>query len=251
VSDAVRFIKKLANVGGMLALRREWKVQERRQTLVRSALDAGEPPPLKPEHLALIRLLRVTWSPVESGAAGVRCYAPFGTGTRTVAVGMSAMQTGDEALFVRTMIEVARLLPSYVAEQAARMAGLYPIPSDMATYLSGGDAGVRADGMFEFRAEHAKLLSNASWRIEHEAYWRGLQGGNPDWPMPSIDGKRPYGDCSYYQLDLAEILGCPYAFGSDREAVPDPEKYEALQKLHHESLAALQVVLAADHALMR
>jgi hypothetical protein len=49
--------------------------------------------------------------------------------------------------------------------------------------------------------------------------------------LPYIDGKRPYGDRSYYQIDMAEILGKPYARNAQGGTLP-PQKDEALKQLH-------------------
>lgn len=244
MNNAVKILKMLADVGLLLDARRSWKVQERRQALVRSVLDAVELPPVEPRHLALIELLRVTWHTVESGAPSVRCFAPFGRHVRTVAAGMAALGSKDESLFVRTMVEVARLIPSYVAHNAQRMVGVHQIPSDMRAYFGDPDSGMRADGTFEFRDDHAKLLLHANWRIEDEIYRHGIKRANPDWPMPSIDGKRPYGDRSYYQLDMAHHLGKPYPVTDDGEPQSDPDLDASMSRLHFEMLAALQVVLS-------
>ena len=61
--------------------------------------------------------------------------------------------------------------------------------------------------------------------------------------MPYIDGKRPYGDRSYYQIDIAEILGQPYAMNAKGRPILEASKDAKLAQLHRQSLAALQVFL--------
>ncbi len=63
------------------------------------------------------------------------------------------------------------------------------------------------------------------------------------WPLPYIDGKRPYGHMSYYQLDMASLLGEPREIGADRHALADEDKDARMQALHYEMTAALQVFL--------
>ena len=61
--------------------------------------------------------------------------------------------------------------------------------------------------------------------------------------MPYIDGKRPYGDRSYYQIDMAELLGQPYAKDARGRYILPAEKDETLKQLHLQTQEALQLLL--------
>lgn len=61
------------------------------------------------------------------------------------------------------------------------------------------------------------------------------------WPMPYIDGKPPYGNRSYYQIDMAELLGQPFAKNAQGIYILSPDKDQALASLHQQTQAALQV----------
>jgi hypothetical protein len=77
--------------------------------------------------------------------------------------------------------------------------------------------------VFDFSAQHDALL--------RAARWRGL------W----MDAKRPYGDMTYFELDMADILGQPTDRGENGQLPADQERQ--LWKLHTEMLSALQVYL--------
>ena len=70
-------------------------------------------------------------------------------------------------------------------------------------------------------AEHLKLLRNAVWECSME------------------DPKRPYGDMTYFEIDMARILGIPLAAGGR----PRPQDERRLDQLHRETLPALQAFL--------
>jgi len=80
---------------------------------------------------------------------------------------------------------------------------------------------------FELTEEHLTLLGRAYVR------WEDCETG-----APAIDCKRPYGN-SYVAGDVAEILG----WGVVDEGLTDAQEDRALE-IHHETLTALQIVLA-------
>ncbi|MCC3264284.1 hypothetical protein LLE87_39595, partial [Paenibacillus polymyxa] len=66
------------------------------------------------QHAALMRLLRVQWMPVESGAPAIDFEQPLLGGDDTLAIVRRTLDTADDALAVRRMAEVCRLVPRYV-----------------------------------------------------------------------------------------------------------------------------------------
>jgi hypothetical protein len=90
---------------------------------------------------------------------------------------------------------------------------------------------------FYFKDEHLKLLRVASIRWTE---W-DEEEGDGFYPTAGIDPKRPYGDMTFYFIDMAEALNLKYQ---------DPEELEGrrdLMRLHHEMQIALQVFLRNAH----
>jgi hypothetical protein len=76
---------------------------------------------------------------------------------------------------------------------------------------------------FAYTQQHASLLRHARWS------------------RLCMNPKRPYGDMTYFELDMAEILGEPVARSQDGRLPAEQER--RLQALHAETLPALQVYL--------
>ncbi|RQS68906.1 DNA damage-inducible protein D [Burkholderia sp. Bp8963] len=127
---------------------------------------------------------------------------------------------------------------------AAQQAGQYVIPAELRKVFDFPHSGVDASGRFELRDEHLTLLRAAVWWTVDANSIDDVLGEDDLWPMPMIDGKRPYGNSSYFQLDMADLLGEPYRHDLRGHAVDDPAKDARLEHLHQETLAALQVFLA-------
>lgn len=204
--------------------------------------------PYGPDHAALMRLLRVLWVPVESGAPGIEFEDPLGPDSLSVA--RAALKTSDDALAIRRLAEVGLLVPRYVETLGKLAPGRYALPAGLAPAYDFPESGVDAEGRFTLRQEHLTLLRAANWRtVDRHSIESVLREGDRYWPMPYIDGKRPYGNSSYYQVDMARLLGEPYPVDAKGYAIADPAKDARLERLHRETLAALQVFLA--HSLAR
>lgn len=202
------------------------------------------------QHAALIRLLRVQWMPIESGAPGIDFEQPLLGGPDTLAIARRALKTSDDALAIRRLAEVCRVLPDFVASVGKLAPGHYPLPTEMKAAFDFPQSGMDALGGFTLRAEHLVLLRAAVWREAGPQQLEAvLREGDQFWPAPLIDGKRPYGDASYYQVDMARLLGEPYPLDAKGYAITEPAKDARLEKLHYETLAALQVFLG--HAVAR
>lgn len=217
-------------------LRKRQGSTERRsmiQTVFSQAL-----PPLSAQHLQLIRLLRVQWIPIESGAPGFDPAQPFGGNLATLDTAQQVLRIRNPALATQLLAEVCLWLPQFVAS-ATLVPGRYTLPPDF--------PGQASDSSFDFRPEHLTLLHAALWREvgtdELPYVLANEEEGQATWPLPYIDGKRPYGDRSYYQIDMAEILGKPYARNAQGRYILPPQKDEALKQLHLQTQAALQIML--------
>lgn len=197
-----------------------------------------------PQHAALLRRLRAQWMPIESGAPSIDFEQPLLGGPDTLATARQALRTSDDAVAIRRMAELCRLIPRYVATLGKLSPGRYTVPPEMREAFDFPESGVDAQGGFTLRAEHLVLLRAAVWRQPDAQQLEAvLREGERFWPMPMIDGKRPYGDASFYQIDMANLLGEPYALDAKGYAITEPAKDARLEKLHYETFAALQVFL--------
>lgn len=81
---------------------------------------------------------------------------------------------------------------------------------------------------FELTAEHLKLLRHMNTRD-----WRGY--------IEAMDPKRPYGDMTYFYIDMAETLGeGPLPADEDGYSRATKEQIRRYEKLHLEMLLAIQ-----------
>lgn len=82
--------------------------------------------------------------------------------------------------------------------------------------------------LFELTGEHLKLLRHMNTRD-----WSGF--------IEAMDPKRPYGDMSYFYIDMAEALGeGPLPTGADGCAEATKEQIGRYERLHQEMLLAIQ-----------
>ncbi|MGS0892908.1 hypothetical protein ACVBGC_10245 [Burkholderia stagnalis] len=215
-----------------------------RDAIVRAVFAEGAPlPDLTAHHVALIRRLRVMWVPVESGAPGIDPMQPLIGEGPTIAQAKAVLKTDDDALAIRTLAELGRLVPEFVRGVGMLAPGQYIVPPALRKRFASGTSGVDASGRFEFRAAHLTVLRGANWRTVEASSIDDVLDEGDFWPMPYIDGKRPYGDRTYYQFDMAELLGEPYKRDARGDWVKDGKKDARLERLHYETFAALQVFL--------
>jgi hypothetical protein len=211
---------------------------------------------LSPKHIASIRQLRFFWLSGEAGAPCVDPEAPFGTND---ALRDLAEITGekDGAILQRLYVEVMNGIEEFAA--TAQLApGHYMLPEPIVAHLKQlmdepDHAGIDEHGGFMFTAEHAKLIPALRWgvydergfhfdpikiggRLREDEYWL-VTGGNM---------KRPYGDMTSFELDMADILGQPVD-KSGREYRISPDLEERLYLLHSQMHVALQVFVRHAH----
>lgn len=199
----------------------------------------GTPPEMPDAQLLkLLRQSVVVWSPVEAGAPAVlpspllmdkEELALLPDLARRAGISIGDPPTPADQQKVGQLLEGLPAALAYLLEHGRLEPGSYaydnPLPG-----LAAGDALLPPDRpdlaqlrvSFELRREHLTLLRAASWE--------GL----------FMDPKRPYGDSTYYELDMARILGEPGpAAGGHFTA----EQEQRFQRLHEDLLPALQVFL--------
>jgi hypothetical protein len=177
-------------------------------------------------HLTLLRHAVVMWSPVESGAPGV-LVSPLqvddeeGVSDATYAdiAERAGLAKVDKGQIDQLLLEMPEALAQLLAH-GELAPGRYRYDNPLADLpwtahvLPKELASLARDKVvsFQFTERHAKLLRNARW-----------------WGM-MMNPKRPYGDMTSFEQDMAGILG-------------EPVDEQRLWKLHTETLAALQVFL--------
>ena len=198
---------------------------------------------LTENHIAMLRKMTVVWDASESGAPVVQIYKPEGFYRKLAKMinieldqkGFNPANTNyqrfeDEAgASFQIFLRYGRLKPgSYSYENPFLQMDILSWPADSysnRTISLPRDKEIK----FVFTERHAKLLkaANAGW-LSYIA-------------MPGINSKRPYGDMTFYEADMALLLGI-VSSTEDCDDLSDSQ-LESLQALHLEMLFALQVYL--------
>ncbi|WP_423380077.1 hypothetical protein [Burkholderia sp. LMG 32019] len=216
----------------------------KRHAILRAVFADDAPyPDLTPRHVALMRRLQVMWLPIESGAPGIVPESPLTGSGATIDLAKAILETDDDVLAIRTLAELGHVVPEFVTVAGTLSPGQYVIPEALRKAFDFPESGVDPSGRFEFRAEHLAILRGTIWRTLDDYSIDAVLEEDDFWPLSYIDGKRPYGECTYFQIDMAELLGEPYRFDAERDLIEDAEKDARLERLHYETLAALQVFL--------
>lgn len=202
-------------------------------------------------HLALLRQARLGWDGAERGAPMLDPRRPYGRAdllTQLAEVFGTDARTDDLARYhVEMFFVLARFL-----QHGTLAPGRYPLTNitvaDVRALLRGygdlsdDDLGIDVDGQVTLTDEHLRLLraTEIRWPSEYDCADR-LEAG--EYPAAAADSKRPYGDYTFIEVDMARILGeLPPAVGA---AVfePGPELALRLQRLHWQMLVSMQVFL--------
>ncbi|WP_298357021.1 hypothetical protein [uncultured Litoreibacter sp.] len=207
-------------------------------------------------QLMLIRKARLGWNTMEVGAPQLDLAEPY-TGGRTPQ--HLAEIVGEDA----TDMEKAEFLISMVSAyqqfcgQAQIAPGSYKVANirevDVAEAAGHDDEragwfGLNPDGSVDLTDELIALVRNLQWAWPDEddmgdVLYKGEFAG------PTVDPKRPYGDMSYYQLDIHRILGWPAEQTDEGGYVKLTDAQEArASDLHFKVMLAAQVVI--EHGQM-
>jgi hypothetical protein len=235
---------------------RLWQVWYLYSTLAELSQADDVDQPLRPDsrHLAAIRKLRFSWDNlVENGGPTVDPLTPYGSRDMSGDLA-SIIGTSDIKSVAAFHIEVARAL-CWALENADLPEGRYSLAHlDNATLeaaMMRGTERLSAAQIAQIRSEIPRLDPDRSFvfTAAHRALLKHLRFG---WPQPSlmfprnggmvvpaVNFKRPFGDMSAFDIDMAEILGLPRP--------PDNGKFDpAMWRLYTEMWPALQVFV--EHA---
>lgn len=203
---------------------------------------------LTAQHIALLRQARFIWDIVESGAPMLHPRAPYGRTDLVTQLKEAFGPGSDEDLAVRH-VEMAAALRTLL-RHGTLAPGKYtprPLPpgaNDMGSLgidLSPSEKGIAADGSFDFTDEHRTLLKSLTvdWPNEYDIEDRAAADAQP---AAMGDGKRPYGDMSYFFLDMISALGLPAPQRTADDGVEISDTLKAkLQALHYQMLPGVQV----------
>lgn len=215
-----------------------------------------EPFAVTAQHIELIRRLRLHWDSAETGAPASDPKRPYGDAdTLKVIASVSDAKTiedqarwhTDSLLALKHLSRHGRLEPGdyalrniTAAEIVAQMDGLEQDGETISEVM----LGFTSDGKFWVTADHIAVIRvlQFQWTFEDEAEGRLGRGA---WPGPGLDAKRPYGDLSYYQADLAHILERPTEMTNGEKSLA-PNVEAEMTRLHWQMFPALQAFI--EHA---
>lgn len=205
------------------------------------------------QHLILLRTMRFSWDGAERGAPILDPERPYGR-SDLVAQLAEVFATEDADTLARRHVEMlfvlARVLRHGVLQPGTyrlRNTSLDDLRDAMRGYggargVSDADLALDADGAVILTEEHLKLLRGIEirWPSQSDCEERIACG---DYPAATADSKRPYGDYTYIEVDMARILDClppPPEGGEPAVFKPEPALAAHLQRLHWQMLGAMQ-----------
>ena len=177
-------------------------------------------------HVAAIRKMHLDWGTAEVGAPCLSPDAPYGDQTT---MEMLAELLGDVS--EQEQVDFLISLPCAIrdfCQKATLTAGSYDT----------------VDGPVVVTEDHLKLVPELSW------YWPNEDDmfdviNNGDIGGPEVDPKRPYGDMSFYQLDIHRALGWPIEAKNDDGFIELTEaQIEAGSVLHADMLGVTRAFFA-------
>jgi hypothetical protein len=236
----------MATLGWLLT--REW--QQFRLAL-QVYEDGGFPAPaITQKHIDALRKMRFAWdSRIESGGPVVDQFTPYGS-TSMAADLAPIIGTGDRDAVARFHREVSEVLiwaldnctvevgqyrlahlTNSLMEQRRRQ-DLDGLPASRVEPIIGELPRLEPDGYFRFTDQHRRLLQHL--RFEWPAPDSVLVVARNIWgyPVPTVHFKRPFGDMTTFEYDMADILERPRPGPLDRDPLLDRlylEMWPALQ----------------------
>ncbi|HEY6259813.1 MAG TPA: hypothetical protein VIY51_28885 [Xanthobacteraceae bacterium] len=205
-------------------------------------------PAITAKHVEALRKLQFAWDTrIESGGPVVDPQAPYGSNDMASDLG-AIIGTRDRLAVARFHREVSAILiwalgNREIAEGAYRLAhlnnaameqrlrrDLAGLPPERIESIVSGMPRLAADGYFRFTDQHRRLLRELRFEWpDPQIIWIVAAGG---YPAPAVHFKRPFGDMTAFEIDMAAILGLPNPKGGPVDPVLDRlywEMWPALQ----------------------
>ena len=204
----------------------------------------------KPQHLQLIRNARLAWDGVENGAPRILTDKPFGQqdlfrsmeelfGSDTVEA--QAKAYGLMSFALAHFLERADLKPGAYALRNRTADELLQAFEGYELIKQPSDLGLDAAGRVIVDADMVKLIRAMTfhWEYGDDMHERVEEG---EWPTPLVDGKRPYSQSSWHQVDMFEIItGETLKEDANGDFVFPDGLEERLTRMHFRTLGVLQV----------
>jgi hypothetical protein len=206
-----------------------WPVWEAwRWELVRRVYTSQEPPAqtITPKHVQALRKLRFAWNTaIENGGPVVDPLAPYGSANLAADLG-PILGTRDKVAIASFHRKVSSLLiwalkNGELAEGDFRLSHLdnasmqgrlqrelarYPgLPSERVEAILAEVPRLNPDGQFRFTDQHRRLLRELRLEWPDRQLMWFLAGSG--YPAPAVHFKRPFGDMTSFEIDMAAILG--------------------------------------------
>jgi hypothetical protein len=203
--------------------------------------DNGSDLAISGEHLSCIRSLRFIWA--DDCGPTVDPDAPFGSSDAYADLAKIAPRRNRSEL-KQLYADVMNRIPVFT-ETAKLDPGSFVLPPPIVLrlneFMSDGDSGIAEDGSFDFTAEHGKLIGALRWWYPEPTGFSfrfdvGLDLTDGEyWRAAWVNFKRPFGNNTYFELDMARTLGVSLEPDSD-----DSEE-ERLFGLYQQMHVALQI----------
>ncbi|MGK2868600.1 MAG: hypothetical protein ACSLFA_18550 [Mycobacterium sp.] len=201
-------------------------------------------------HLVLLRQARLGWDAAERGAPMLDPQRPYGREDLLTQLG-EVFGARDVDVLARHHVDMYFVI-ARALKHGTLAPGRYPLGSIDAAEVRGllrgyGDlsdeeVGLDDDGQVLVTEDHLQLLRaiEIRWPSEYDCGDR-LDAGR--YPAAAADAKRPYGDYTFIEVDMARILGELPPVSGSAVFEPGPELADRLQRLHWQMLATMQVFL--------
>jgi hypothetical protein len=237
------FILALAALAVWLAWE-AWRWELARRVYAREASPAVT---ITTQHVEALRKLQFAWNTsIESGGPQVDPLAPYGSAKMASDLG-PIIGTRDRVAIAQFHREVSAVL-IWALENADLAPGQYRlarldnasmerrlrldlegVPRERIEKIVAELPRLVPDGHFRFSDQHRALLHAMRFEWpDRQTQWIVAQGG---YPVPAVHFKRPFGDMTAFEIDMATILGFPNSEGAFRTV---------LDRLYWEMWPALQ-----------
>lgn len=212
---------------------------------------ASAPSAVSPQHIAALRKMRVSWNArIEGGGPVIDSWTPYGSADMADDLG-PIIGTDDGVAIARFHREVSSVLidalkhcelgegtyrlktidNAWMEERLRReLAGLPPARIEA---IVAEMPRLQPDQSFHFTAAHCRLLRSLAveWP-DDDIIWIAARGG---YPAPVVDFKRPFGEMTAFERDMAAIVGRPMPTAKARDL--------ELERLYWEMWPALQTFI--------
>ncbi len=203
------------------------------------------------KQIEQLRKLIVGWAEVEAGAPGVDYVQTFGMNPDDEDPGPQILQWLG--------VEPSGAGGHYTPEQqSAGMAQFQSLEKAFEILLSAGEI---KPGHYSFKNHGKKLFPHGGYFFDGKLV-PVPEGETVEFDLTAehlklvrranttglfIDPKRPYGDMTFFEIDMADALGIPYQRKSDGTPDFSKQQMEHFAKLHTDMMPVVQIMLLRAH----